>query len=372
MGKTFEKPFTFDSTIRLLISTFLFSLALYLMYQLKGVLLPFFIAWLIAYLLNPLVRFYKRKLHLGHSLAVILTLLSVAGTLTMLGFILVPLIENEIHHINTLIATYDLTGGNPEGIPLSVADLISRYVDFKELQDSLSKDNLVELFQFLSPALETIFTSTLSFLLGLTVIFIVLLYLIFILLDYDKINESWKYLIPPRYRSIVKKIVLDVESSMNKYFRHQAFICLILAVLYSIGFYTIGLPLSIMFGIFVGLIHMIPYLQVITLPPAVLLCWLEATENNSSFWAILGLVALVYIIVQCIMDLFLIPRIMGKAMGLNPAIILLSLSIWGTLLGIIGMIIAIPMTTLLLSYYKQFIHRSERLKSIEKHQQDTI
>lgn len=370
MGKTFEKPFTLDSTIRLLISTFILTIVLYLLYQLKGVLLPFFIAWMIAYLLNPIVRFYKQKLKLGHSLAVILTLISVTGTLTLLGFILVPLIENEIFHINTLIATYDLTGGNPNGIPMSVSDVVSRYVDFKELQDSLSKDSLVELFQFLSPALETIFTSTLSFLLGLTVIFIVLLYLIFILLDYDKINESWRYLIPPKYRRIVKQVVLDIESSMNKYFRHQAFICLILAALYSIGFYTIGLPLSIMFGIFVGLVHMIPYLQVITLPPAVMLCWLGTAGTQSSFWSMLGLVALVYIIVQCILDLFLTPRIMGKAMGLNPAIILLSLSIWGSLLGIIGMIIAIPMTTLLLSYYKEFIHKSEKRRSTENTLQD--
>ncbi|WP_435869247.1 AI-2E family transporter, partial [Duncaniella muris] len=58
---------------------------------------------------------------------------------------------------------------------------------------------------------------------------------------------------------------------------------------------------------------------------------------------------------QCICDYVLTPKIMGKSMGLNPAIILLSLSVWGTLLGIIGMIIALPLTTLLLSYYKKVI-----------------
>lgn len=67
----------------------------------------------------------------------------------------------------------------------------------------------------------------------------------------------------------------------------------------------------------------------------------------------------VYIIVQCIQDLFLTPKIMGKAMGLNPAIILLSLSVWGTLLGFIGLIIALPLTTLLLAYYDQYISNQE-------------
>jgi len=370
MSQPFEKPFTFDRTIRLLISVLAFGLALYLLYVLKGVLLPFFIAWLLAYMLNPLVRFYQRKLHLAHSLAVVLTLLSVAGVATLIGFILVPLIENEIWQINALIASYDLSSISQSGIPVSIADVIARYVDFKELQESLSKDNLIELFQFLGPAVEALFSNTVSFLLGLTVVFIVLLYLIFILLDYDKINELWRFLIPPKYRPIVGRITLDVETSMNKYFRHQAFICLILAVLYSLGFYIIGLPLAIMFGIIVGLVHMIPYLQVITFPPAILLCWLRASQTDDSFWAMLGLVALIYVIVQCIMDLFLVPRIMGKAMGLNPAIILLSLSVWGSLLGIIGMIIAIPLTTLLLSYYKEFINSAEKLHAMEKAQQD--
>ena len=58
---------------------------------------------------------------------------------------------------------------------------------------------------------------------------------------------------------------------------------------------------------------------------------------------------------QVIQDLYLVPRIMGKTMGLNPAVILLSLSIWGTLFGLFGMVIALPLTTLLLSYYNRYI-----------------
>lgn len=369
MRQPFEKPFTFDRAIRLLISVLALVASLYFLYILKSVLLPFLVAWLLAYMLNPLVRFYQRKLRLAHSLAVVLTLLSVAGFLTLLGFILVPLIENEIWQINSLIATYDLSSISQRGIPLNVADVISRYIDYKELQETLTKDNLVEIFKFLGPAVETLFSGTLSFLLGLTVVFIVLLYLIFILLDYDKINELWRFLIPPKYRAVVGRITLDVEGNMNRYFRHQAFICLILAGMYATGFQIIGLPLAIMFGIIVGLVHMIPYLQVITFPPAILLCWLRASQTHESFWGMLGLVALIYVIVQCIMDLFLVPRIMGKAMGLNPAIILLSLSVWGSLLGIVGMIIAIPLTTLLLSYYKEFITSAEKMQALEKSQQ---
>lgn len=356
-----SKPYTFDRTVRLVISVFFFFVAVYLLYILKSVLLPFLVAWLIAYMLNPVVRFYKKRLRLAHSLAVILTLMSTVGVFFLLFMALSPLIENELWQINALIANYEITNITGDKLTLDVSEIISRYVDYKELRNSLTKDSIVDIIQSLSPALESLFSSTMNLLFGITVVFITLLYLIFILLDYDKINELWRYLIPPKYRPVVNRITLDVESSMNKYFRHQALICVILAVCYAAGFQIIGLPMAIIFGIIVGLLHMIPYFQVISFPPAILLCWLRASQTNDSFWVMIGLTILVYIVVQCIMDLFLVPKIMGKAMGLNPAIILLSLSIWGALLGIVGMIIAIPLTTLLLSYYKEFIASAERM-----------
>jgi predicted PurR-regulated permease PerM len=79
------------------------------------------------------------------------------------------------------------------------------------------------------------------------------------------------------------------------------------------------------------------------------------------------LVVIVFCVVQLIQDTILTPKIMGKVMGLNAAIILLSLSIWGSLLGIMGMIIALPMTTLLLTYYQRFdIRKEQRLQGTEE------
>ena len=85
------------------------------------------------------------------------------------------------------------------------------------------------------------------------------------------------------------------------------------------------------------------------------------SHGGGDFWSIFWQAIAVYCVVQAIQDLILTPRIMGKSMGLNPAIILLSLSVWGTLLGFIGLIIALPLTTLLLSYYDHYvIDRVER------------
>ncbi len=86
-----------------------------------------------------------------------------------------------------------------------------------------------------------------------------------------------------------------------------------------------------------------------------MLCLVDAANGTADFWTKWWECMAVFAAVQIVGDLILTPRIMGKAMGLNPAIILLSLSIWGSLFGFVGMIIALPLTTLLLSYYEQYI-----------------
>lgn len=146
----------------------------------------------------------------------------------------------------------------------------------------------------------------------------------------------------------------DVKVSMNRYFRGQACVAFLVGILFSIGFSIVGLPLAILLGLFIGLLNMVPYLQVVGFLPTLLLCMLKSATPASFWWLVFGCV-IVFVVVQLIQDMILVPRIMGHVMGLNPAIILLSLSIWGTLLGLIGMIIALPLTTLLQSYYERYI-----------------
>lgn len=361
MGKLYssDKPYTFDRVVRLLICLLSIGLSLYILYRLKDALLPFFIAWIIAYMLNPIVKFFSNKLRLAHGLAVVLTLLSFVGVFILLGLILTPLIKTEISHINTMIANYDFKNISRDGVPINVIDAVDRFIDFKKLHELFSKESILDTIENFSPVMKTILNNTLSLIIGLTVFFLICLYLIFILLDYEKINALWRMLTPPKYRKTVFSIAHDVENAMNNYFRHQFLICCIIAICYATGFQFIGLPLAIVFGLFVGFVHMIPYLQVITFPFALLLSWLASAQDETSFWSMIFYVLIVYLIVQVINDLILTPRIMGKAMGLNPAIILLSLSIWGTFLGVVGMIIALPVTTLLLSYYKKFISKAE-------------
>ena len=197
------------------------------------------------------------------------------------------------------------------------------------------------------------------------------LYFIFILLDYEKIANGWITLIPLKYRSFIQGLADDVESSMNRYFRGQALVAFCVGILFAVGFKIISLPLGIILGLFMGVLNLVPYLQTLGILPMILLAFIKSAETGQNFWVILLLAILVLLAVQVIQDMFLVPRIMGNAMGLNPAIILLSLSVWGTLLGFVGLIVALPLTTLCLSYYKRFILMEEDEKEEEKKEDES-
>ena len=117
--------------------------------------------------------------------------------------------------------------------------------------------------------------------------------------------------------------------------------------------------MAILLGLFIGLLNMVPYLQMIGIIPAVLLALVHALETGTNFWMVLGLTGLVFAVAQIVQDAFLVPKIMGDVTGLSPAAILLSLSIWGKLLGIFGLLIALPMTCLLLAYYQRLLATSQ-------------
>lgn len=356
MNSLFERPFTFDRVARIVFSIVIIGSILYLIAVLRNALLPFLIAWLLAYLMQPFVKFFQYKLKLkSRILAIMAVIISASLIIGLAATLIVPSIAQEADKTLSLMRTHNPTEGHIPFIPQSWVEYLETNVDINQLMELLSRENIQNAIKQLVPKVWNILSNTFSILFSITIIFVILLYFIFILLDYEKIANGWINLIPVRIRPFAKGVADDVEQSMNRYFRGQSLIALCVGVLLAIGFKIVGFPLGVTLGLFIGVLNLIPYLQAIGIIPMVILSLLKSAETGDNFWIILGSGILVLGIVQCIQDLYLTPRIMGKAMSLNPAIILLSLSIWGTLLGFIGLIIALPLTTLCLSYYKRFI-----------------
>ena len=362
-----RRPFTLDRTVRLLISIAIGALLLYAVNYLRDVLLPFLVSWLLAYMIHPIVRFFQYRLKLrNRGLSVTVTLLLLIGSIAGIIALLYPLIATEVHKMDLLLNTYMRSESNGGIIPVEWIEQLSSIWSNMDLHALLQNSDIQSAIKSMLPKMWSVVNTSFNAVMSLAVVFISILYLVFILMDYEKISNGWIHIIPPKYRTFISELAEDLETGMNRYFRGQALVASLVGVLFAIGFSIMGLPLAIIIGLFLGLLNMVPYLQVIGIAPCLLLGLLQAAESGTSYGLILLFITLVFIIVQCIQDLFLVPKIMGDVTGMNPAIILLSLSIWGALLGVTGMIIALPMTTLCISYYKRFVLKGETLPFIQE------
>ena len=347
-----SKPYTFDRVVRMLITIVIFGAIIWLIDVLKDVLLPFLVACLIAYLFEPFVQYNRQLLRLkGRIVAIFVTLFEAIFLFGMLCYFFVPSVLVEIRHMGELFQHYSNTQISIKYFPPELHDWLRRSIDFEQLAKKLANQDMNTLIDkamiFIHGGLHVV--------LAIVGWLIVFLYVIFIMLDYDRLMLGFRLMVPPRYRKITYKIGRDIKNSMNHYFRGQALISCCVAVVYCVGFSLAGLPLAVVIGLFTAVLFMIPYCQYLSIIPVTLLCLVDSASGAADFWTMWWECIATFAAVQVIGDLILTPRIMGKAMGLNPAIILLSLSIWGTLLGFIGLIIALPLTTLLLSYYEQYV-----------------
>lgn len=360
-----EKKITFDSFIRGILGIVVVAGILYLIYILSGVLLPFFIACLVAYLIYPLVTFFQYKLKFkSRVLSIFVSLFVVLCVVTLAIILLVPPMVSEFGRLKDVLYTYFVEGNaQTSAIPTAVNDFIRRNIDMHWLNNMLTEENILRIVKEAVPRVWTIVSGSISFLFGIFTVFIILLYIVFVLLDYEAISAGWIKLVPNKYRSFVGNLATDIKEGMNKYFRGQALVASLVGVLFCIGFLIIDFPLAIGLGLFIGALNMVPYLQIIGFVPTILLALLKAADTGQNFWWIMFGALAVFCIVQIIQDSIIVPKVMGKITGLNPAIILLSLSIWGSLMGIVGMIIALPLTTLMLSYYQRYVVGKEKIIS---------
>ncbi len=356
-----EKEITFDRFIRGLIVLAGVVAAILMVRYLSGVLLPFVVAWAFSYMLYPLVRFLQYKCHLRYRvLCIVIALLAVLVALTGVMMLVVP---------QTIQQASELIGRAQKYVDTNLANTTLAQSLMTWLRQNFTENEVAQLFRQheVQTAVETLLaqawgliTRTYGILVGVLGMLIVLLYTFFLLMDYEKIVNGWSRMVPRQQRPFLQQLVSDVEQGMNSYFRGQSLIAFLVGILFAIGFSIIRLPMAIGLGLFIGVLNLVPYLQILGFLPAFLCVTMSWLNGDGSFGIILIKMLAVFAVVQGIQDMVLTPRIMGHQMGLSPAVILLSLSVWGALLGFIGLIIALPLTTLCISYYKRYVLKEEK------------
>ena len=353
-----SKEITFDKFIRWAGIVTLVIAVLYITNYLSEVLLPFFIAWFFAYLLYPVAKFIENKLHV--KVRAISILLAMGAAIAIVGgviWLIIPPMIDQFDKLGEVLTRWVHQTTHTNNLTMLIKEwlqdnqtTIERFLKSKDFSDAL-KTTMPKVFSVVS--------QTATVLMSIVASMITLLYMFFILLDYETLTANWVRIFPKKNRPFWSALMKDVERELNNYIRGQGMVALCMGIMFCIGFTIIGFPMAIGLGILIGIMDLVPYLHTFALIPTAFLAMLKAADTGQNFWVVFGLAVLVFCVVQVITDMVVTPKIMGKAMGLNPAILLLSLSIWGALLGFLGLIVALPLTTLLIAYWQRYVTREK-------------
>lgn len=353
-----QKEITFDKFIRWSGIILLAIAAILLVKYLSEVLIPFFVAWVFAYLLYPIVKFIENKLRIRvRALSIMITFIFVCSIIGLLVWLIIPPMIEQFQKLYDILANWLHESTHTNNISAWLSDKITE--NQNQIEQFLKSGDFANALKTAMPKLFNVLGKTANVVMSIIASLITLLYTFFILLDYEFLTNNWIRIFPKKHRPFWHELAKDVERELNNYIRGQGTVAFCMGVMFCVGFTIMDFPMAISLGILIGILDLIPYLHTFALIPTAFLAMLKAADTGQNFWIIFGMAAGLFIVVQVITDMIVTPKVMGKAMGLNPAILLLSLSVWGALLGFIGLIIALPLTTLIIAYWKRYVTKEE-------------
>lgn len=180
------------------------------------------------------------------------------------------------------------------------------------------------------------------------------LYTFFFLLRFNEIVQAVRDHLPSAYRPTVIRIVTTIDGAIATFFRGRLVVCVLVGALIGIGWWIAGVPYNLALGALAGTLNLVPFLSVLALPPALLLTYLDTTAAGGNWVFAVTLVTGVYLAVQAIESFLLTPLIEARASGLHPVTTVIALLIGGQLAGLLGMLLAIPITSTLKSLAAEY------------------
>jgi predicted PurR-regulated permease PerM len=342
--KNLPKPAPNNLATRILLGVLVCAFSGWLIYQIRDILTSVLIAFMLAYILSPLVDRLER-LGTKRSRAVVLLLLLVTLTLVLFFLFVIPLITTQIADFLNLLpdkllrlyAWLDVTLSGRFNISLPKSGSEA----FDQLRFWLSK-NQSTILSPLAGVVQHTFTNTIAFVLALLNLFLIPLLTIYLLMDFKKIRQQLIELVPRRYAQKFEAYAAEFDAIMASFFRGQITLVCILAIFYIFGFIWVEVPMAVLVGLISAIGHFIPYVGPIT---ATILGLTFILADLNSWWQI-GQFFFVIATVQGLESFVLTPRLVGKRLGLSPVVTIISLLIFGKILGFLGLLLAIPLAAL--------------------------
>ncbi|EEG76153.1 AI-2E family transporter [Dethiobacter alkaliphilus] len=326
----------------------LIFLLLYWLYRVGAaaflVLLPFFLAIILAYILNPLVEFLENR-RIPRHLGILLIYAVFFSTIFLIGISTIPTLLLELQKLGEKIPDYT------RHVQSFLLHLQSDYqrINMPENIRLVLDENIVALQENLQDVVERVTGTVLSLFAHTFTILIIPLLVYYILRDMESLKRSFVMLFPSRYRKWVASMGSEMDRTLGAYFRGMLLISFLVGLLTYVGLTIIGVDFSLLLGIIAGLTNIIPYFgPLIGAVPAVLIGLLHSP-------ALALQVVVVIVIVQQIESQFITPQILGRSLGLHPLIVIFVLIVGGRFFGLVGLIFAVPFAAMVRIFFKHAI-----------------
>lgn len=341
-----------ESTLLITAAAVLTVAAIFLLYYSSAVFFQFFIAFALAYILDPAVDKLER---LGIRRIIAILIVFALSLLFLAGFswFLFTSVSKEISQMQLNIPGY--AQHLYEITPVSIKTYLKIETPEKL---SIRLNEIFEQLRSAAPAmikpalsfLRQAFSSTISLVLVIVGYFIIPVYLFYLLVDLPRLKSVFISFVPPRYHSACQEKMSEIDTVLSGFIHGQLLVCAILAVLYSIGLYLIGIDLAILIGTLAGITFIIPYFGTIL---GIVLSVIMATLKFQDFLHPLLCVGW-FALVQALEGFVITPKIVGDKVGLHPLVALIALLIGGQLFGLTGMLLALPVTAVLQVFLRTF------------------
>ncbi len=333
----------------------------FLCFKIPDIMSPFVIAFIFAYLLNPLAIILNNKLGMSRSItAIIISLLLIVLMVTAMIY-LVPLIYTQIsaliHHIpeyesyitNNLVPVFVKKMG---AIDPQIATRLKLIVD----------QGINTLFGVFSHAAHNVWSYTMATIHILLFMTLVPVVLFFVLRDWDHMAKSFFDLFPKYHQKFVKTLFQDIDNVLGAYLRGEMIVCSILATYYSIGLTLIGMDFAVLLGVICGFSIILPLIGTIIVVIAL------ATVGYFTFGFSVSMIyiGIIYLFGAAVEGAILSPKIIGDSLGVSPVWIIFAVLLFGYIAGPVGILMAIPTTgviKVILTHLKQDYKKSELYNS---------
>lgn len=335
----------------------------YVLYLNQATLVLLGLSFVVAYLLAPGINRLER---LGLSRTVAISLLTgvILIGLGVLFLVVIPQVQFQARQVAGRAPRWGqwlYTQLTP--LLEKAAGPLSQYFDIALDIESLKTyavrlwdgvmSHLPGITQGILSIFQTMFTGLANFIVGVLHILLVPVLVFYLLRDFNVLHDRFYDLLPPHWRPSVAVWLAEINHAVGGFLRGQCTIALILAAFYATGLALMGVPLGAVLGIISGLASFVPYMSIVAgLLPVLLLFLLS---DAPSMGGVLGII-LLYVGGQLLEGVYLSPRIMGRETGLHPVVVMIAILVGGTLLGLLGIIVAVPVAAILQVVLRRWHH----------------